>query len=248
MDWDPPNAWATTAAFLKSIGASLAQRPRAIVVVSGHWQEKGFDVTTHPQPSLIYDYSGFPRHTYELTYAAPGEPALAHRIQSLLQAAGLPSQAHADRGWDHGVFIPLLLMYPQADVPVVQLSLQQGLDPSAHLAAGAALADLRQEGVLFIGSGMSFHHMRGYGDPSFGPISDTFDTWLTQTVISPPLERHAALCAWDQAPMARLCHPPHQEEHLLPLMVMAGAAGPDTGCRVFSDRVLQTTLSAFRFG
>jgi aromatic ring-opening dioxygenase catalytic subunit (LigB family) len=168
-------------------------------------------------------------------------------MQSLLHAAGLSSQAHPARGWDHGVFIPLLLMYPQADVPVVQLSLQQSLDPAAHLAAGEALAGLREEGVLFLGSGMSFHNMRGYGNPSFGPISDAFDAWLTQTVTLSLLERHAALCAWDQAPMAHLCHPPHQQEHLLPLMVMAGAARSNTGARVFSDRVMETTLSAFRF-
>jgi aromatic ring-opening dioxygenase catalytic subunit (LigB family) len=248
MDWDPPDAWTRMAAFLKSIASTLPAVPKAIVVVSAHWQEAGFEVTNHPQPSLIYDYFGFPEHTYHLDYSAPGEPALAQRVKSLLQAADLPSQAQAERGWDHGVFIPLRLMFPQANVPVVQLSLQQGLNPQAHLAAGRALQALRTEEVLLVGSGMSFHHMRGYGDPRFGPISDEFDAWLTQAVALPEPQRNEALRNWAQAPMARLCHPPRAEEHFLPLMVMAGAAGPDAGQRVFSDRVMETTLSAFRFG
>ena len=141
-----------------------------------------------------------------------------------------------------------MLMVPQADIPVVQLSLRHDLDPQAHLDAGAALAPLRDEGVLIVGSGMSFHHMRGYGDPRFGPVSDTFDDWLTQAVEAEPSRRRAALAAWEQAPQARLCHPPRAEEHLLPLMVAAGAGGSDAGRKIFSDRVMETTLSAFRFG
>jgi aromatic ring-opening dioxygenase catalytic subunit (LigB family) len=154
----------------------------------------------------------------------------------------------AQRGFDHGTFIPLLLMAPQADIPVVQMSLRHDLDPRAHLAAGRALAPLRDEGVLIVGSGMSFHNMRGYGDPRFGPISDVFDEWLIQAVQSAPAKHDAALAAWDQAPQARLCHPPRAEEHLLPLMVAAGAAGRSPGTQVFSDRVMETTLSGFRFG
>ena len=146
------------------------------------------------------------------------------------------------------MFIPLLLMYPQADIPVVQLSLRADLDPAAHLEAGRALAPLREEGVLIVGSGMSFHNMRGYGDPRFGPISDEFDRWLTAAVESAPAARDAQLRQWAQAPSARLSHPPQREEHLIPLMVTAGAGTEASGRRIFSDRVLETTLSAYRFG
>ncbi len=248
MDWNPPHAWDRMAEFLKGLGATLPARPSAIVVVSAHWLEGAFSVSSGARPDLIFDYHGFPPHTYALQYPAPGEPALAARITALLQAAGLPSQQDASRGFDHGVFIPMLLMFPGADIPVVQLSLSTTLDPALHLAAGRALQALRQEGVLIIGSGMSYHNMRGYGDPRSGPISDEFDAWLTAAVQAAPPERQQSLIDWAQAPSARLSHPPRAEEHLLPLMVVAGAAGQDPGEKVFSDRVMETTLSAFRFG
>lgn len=248
MDWNPPHAWDRMAAFLKGLAATLPARPRAIVVVSAHWLETAFSVTSATQPDLIYDYHGFPPHTYALQYPAPGDPALAARVTDLLTAAGLPAQLDASRGFDHGVFIPMLLMFPAADIPVVQLSLSTTLDPALHLAAGRALQALRQEGVLIIGSGMSYHNMRGYGDPRSGPISDVFDAWLTDAVQSAPPERQQSLIDWAQAPSARLCHPVRAEEHLLPLMVVAGAAGQDAGHKVFADRVMETTLSAFEFG
>ena len=144
--------------------------------------------------------------------------------------------------------IPMMLMYPDADIPVIQLSLNSNLDPQTQLELGQALETLRDEGILIIGSGMSFHNMRGYGDQRFGPISDEFDQWLTQAVESEPEKRHEALLNWEIAPSARLCHPPRQEEHLLPLMVVAGAASNEKGRKVFSDRVMETTLSAFIFG
>jgi aromatic ring-opening dioxygenase catalytic subunit (LigB family) len=248
MDWNPPHAWDRMAAFLKGLAATLPARPRAIVVVSAHWLEAAFSVTSATQPALIYDYQGFPPHTYALQYPAPGDPALAARVADHLKAAGLPAQLDASHGFDHGVFIPMLLMFPAADIPVVQLSLSTTLDPALHLAAGRALQALRQEGVLIIGSGMSYHNMRGYGDPRSGPISDVFDAWLTGAVQAAPPERQQSLVDWAQAPSARLCHPVRAEEHLLPLMVVAGAAGQDAGHKVFADRVMETTLSAFRFG
>lgn len=248
MDWNPPTAWHRMRDFLLGVEGTLPERPKAILMVSAHWLTPGFSVTSGAQPELIYDYGGFPPHTYELRYPAAGAPALAQRIQSLLTEAHHDTRADEQRGFDHGMFIPLKLMFPAADIPVVQLSLRLDLDPLAHLQAGQALSSLRQEGVLIIGSGMSFHNMRGYGDPRFGPISDEFDQWLTQAVESEPAKRHQALVDWAQAPSARLCHPPRAEEHLLPLMVVAGAAGHDRGHRVFTDRVLETTLSAFRFG
>lgn len=248
MDWSPADTWDQLAAFLKGVQDTLPARPKAIVLVSGHWLAPDFQLTAQARPGLIYDYGGFPAHTYELTYPAPGDPALAEELQQNLQAAGLPASLDAERGFDHGVFIPLKLMFPGADVPVVQLSLRRDLDPAAHLAAGRALASLRDEGVLIVGSGMSFHNMRGYGDPRFTPISAEFDDWLTAAVQSPPAERDALLSHWTQAPQARLCHPPRAEEHLIPLMVAAGAGADDEGRKVFSQRILETSISAFRFG
>jgi aromatic ring-opening dioxygenase catalytic subunit (LigB family) len=248
MDWDPPHTWDAMAEFLRTLPSQLPRPPRAIVMVSAHWLAPEFTLTQAAQPELIFDYFGFPPHTYELEYPAAGAPDLAAAIQQRLRDAGLAAAIDGQRGYDHGMFIPLLLMYPHADIPVIQLSLQQNFDPDQHLAVGAALAQLREQDVLIIGSGMSFHNMRGYGDPRFTPISAEFDAWLTQAVSAPASERTALLSNWTAAPQARLCHPPRAEEHLLPLMVVAGAAGNAPGQKVFSDRVLETTISAFRFG
>lgn len=248
MEWNPPHAWNRMADFLKGLAATLPRRPTAIVLVSAHWLTPEVTVTSGAHPDLIYDYYGFPPHTYELTYPAPGAPALAQQIVALLQAAGIPSSADPARGFDHGVFIPLKLVFPEAQIPVVQLSLNDSLDPAQHLQVGHALEALRAQDVLIIGSGMSFHNMRAYGNPQYGPVSDAFDAWLTQAVESSPHAREQLLAHWAQAPGARDCHPPRAEEHLLPLMTVAGAAGSDAGHKAFSDRVLETTLSAFRFG
>jgi len=248
MDWNPPDAWNAMADFLKGIAATLPTKPTAIVLVSGHWLQPTFSVTSAARPGLIYDYHGFPAHTYELSYPAPGDPQLAARITALLNGASLSGHADAQRGFDHGMFIPLKLMFPNADIPVVQLSLRNDLDPLAHIQAGHALQPLRDEGVLIVGSGMSFHNMRGYGDPRFASISDEFDNWLTAAVESTPQQRDYALQHWEEAPAARLCHPPRAEEHLIPLLVVAGAATNSQGRKVFSDRVMHTTLSAYRFG
>ena len=248
MDWNPADTWQGMASFLKGVAATLPQRPRAIVLVSAHWLEPQFSVTGHARPELIYDYYGFPPHTYELTYPAPGEPQLAEQVARLLNAEGMPAQVNAERGFDHGVFIPLKLMFPAADIPVIQLSLRRDMEPQAHLQAGRALAALRDENVLIVGSGMSFHNMRAYGDSRFSAISDEFDGWLTRAVQSPAAERERLLQDWASAPQARLCHPPGGEEHLIPLLVAAGAGGEVAGQRIYSERVMQTTLSAYRFG
>ncbi|WP_313084659.1 class III extradiol ring-cleavage dioxygenase [Pseudomonas sp.] len=248
MDWNPADAWDSMAAYLRGIAATLAQPPKAIVLVSGHWLESTVSVTANPAPELIYDYNGFPPHTYQLRYPAPGDPALAAQLVELLEGAGIAAQQDRQRGLDHGAFIPLKLMFPEADVPVVQLSLRTDLDPAAHLSIGRAIAPLREEGVLIVGSGMSFHNMRGYGDSRFTPISQQFDAWLADTVALPPAEREGALLDWAQAPSARLCHPPRAEEHLLPLLVAAGAAGESAGRQTFSDIVMEAALSGFQFG
>jgi len=247
MDWSPPGTWDRMASYLRGVLPSLPYRPTAIVVVSAHWEMPAYTVAHAPRPGMLFDYSGFPPHTYALEYPAHGDPALAERIVSLLDAAGLPNDLDDARGYDHGVFIPLLLIAPDADIPVVQLSLRSGLDADEHAEVGRALAPLRDEGVFLVGSGMSYHNMRGYRRVESGAVSDRFDAWLTTTcAIADAPARAAALADWHNHPDGRASHP--REEHLLPLMVMAGAGGDDAGHRAFSDRVMETTVSAFRFG
>lgn len=249
MDWQLADTWYEMATFLEGISARLPERPKAILIISAHWQTAEFSITAGKQPDLIYDYYGFPEHTYSLTYPALGAPALAEQVSRLLTEAEVGNQQDAERGFDHGVFIPLKLMFPEADIPVVQLSLRHDLDPQAHLAAGQALASLRKEGVLIIGSGMSFHNMRGYGDTSFTEPSERFDEWLTNTVESADSnKRLTALTNWKNAPHAFDSHLLGAEEHLLPLMVIAGAAGSDAGRKIYSEQVLKTQISAFQFG
>ena len=170
---------------------------------------------------------------------------LAARVQQLLGDAGIEAKGDAKRGFDHGVFIPLKVAYPEPRIPTVQLSLRAGLDPTEHLAIGRALAPLRDEGVLIIGSGMSYHNMRGFMDPRTRDVSARFDDWLAKAVAAEPGERDASLAAWSSAPMARQSHP--REEHLLPLMVVAGAAGADRGTQVLRDEVMGAVVSAFQF-
>jgi len=248
MDWQPTNTWEGMADFLTGIHTRLPERPKAILIISAHWQAPEFTITTSISPDLIYDYYGFPDHTYQLTYPVSGDSALADQVSKLLNAAGIQNQQDASRGLDHGVFIPLKMMFPKADIPVVQLSLHHGLDPQMHLAAGQALAVLRQEGVLIVGSGMSFHNMRGYGDAHFTVPSERFDDWLTQAIESDSKQRDAAITDWSMAPYALDSHPLGAEEHLLPLMVIAGAAGGDKGNKIYSQQVLKVQLSAFQFG
>lgn len=245
MEWTmgPPDTWDRMAAWLRAAGEGPA--PKAILLISGHWEERGFAATGAAHPGLIYDYSGFPPHTYELTYPAPGAPELAAHAAALLAGAGLLARVDPTRGWDHGTFIPLKVMYPDARIPVVQLSLDHSLDPDLHMRAGAALRELRKEGVRIIGSGMSFHNLRMFG-PRAGAPSEAFDAWLTAAVEADPAVRPGQLRQWAQAPSAREAHP--REEHLIPLMVAAGAAGEDRGRRVFTDIVMGARVSAYQFG
>jgi aromatic ring-opening dioxygenase catalytic subunit (LigB family) len=247
MEWTrgPRDTWKTMAEWLRSVPGSLPAPPVALLVVSGHWEAPTPTVTSSASPPLIYDYSGFPQSTYELTWPAPGSPELAARVQGLLRIAGIDASADGERGFDHGVFIPLKVAYPEPHIPTVQLSLRAGLDPTEHLAIGRALAALRDEGVLIVGSGMSYHNMRGFMAPGTREVSARFDEWLATAVAADPAERDAALAQWTQAPMARQSHP--REEHLLPLMVVAGAAGADRGRQVLRDEVMGAVVSAFRF-
>lgn len=241
---DPRGTWSGMAAFLRNLPQSLPEPPRAIIVASGHWETEGFAFTGNANPGLIYDYYNFPPHTYELQFPAPGAPDVATRAAALLTAAGLNAHIDGERGYDHGVFIPLMVAWPDADVPVVEMSLDRSLDPALHIAAGKALEPLRDEGVLIIGSGMSFHNMRGYGDPRFTPVSQEFDAWLTNSVEQDGDGRSGALAQWAAAPSGRLSHP--REEHLLPLMV-AASTSTQPGRQVYNEVVMQTALSGYRF-
>ena len=242
---DPRATWSRMGDYLRSLAATLPEPPRAILVVSGHWEERAFTFTgAEAHPGLIFDYYGFPPETYQLTWPAPGAPWLAERGAKLLLEAGLPAGIDPERGFDHGVFVPLKVMFPAAEVPVVQMSLHASLDPALHLAAGEALAPLREEGVLVLGSGMSFHNLRAMGDPRVAEPSAQFDRWLAEAAAAAPEQRASQLARWAEAPYARLCHP--REEHLLPLMVAAGAsAGP--GTHDYGEQVLGGAVSAFRF-
>lgn len=241
---DPHGIWTGMAAFLRALPASLPEEPKAILIVSGHWETRGFALTAHPQPPLVFDYHGFPAHTYQLRYDAPGSPQLAVRAADLLRAAGFTASLDPARGLDHGVFVPLKVAFPAASIPVVELSLDAGLDAALHLAAGHALAPLRSEGVLLMGAGMSFHNLRALGDPRLAAPSDSFDAWLNDAVTASADTRMTALAHWADAPAARIAHPHH--EHLLPLMVAAGASG-SAGTRVYNERVIGTMISGFRF-
>ncbi|WP_442756541.1 DODA-type extradiol aromatic ring-opening family dioxygenase [Methylocystis sp. JAN1] len=225
----------------------IGERPRAVLVVSGHWEEASFAVMAAARPPMVYDYSGFPPETYEIVYPAPGAPELAARAASLILAAGLSARLDETRGFDHGAFAPLFIMYPQADIPIFQLSLQAGYDPAAHLAAGQALAPLREEGVLIVGSGLSYHNLQRFGPAAREP-SEAFDEWLGETMAESPARRREKLIAWEAAPYARLCHP--REDHLAPLFVALGAAEDAPAKRVYHDAGLfgGVTASSYRFG
>lgn len=243
---DPQGLWTRMEAYLARLADSLPEKPRALLIISGHWEERGFAFTgSAAHPGLVFDYYGFPPETYQLTWPAPGAPWLAERGAQLLREAGLPAGIHPTRGFDHGVFVPMKVAFPEADVPCVQMSLTAGLDPALHLAAGAALAPLREEGVLVMGSGMSFHNLRAYGDPRVEEPSKTFDGWLTAAAEADADERGELLAHWAEAPHARLCHP--REEHLVPLMVAAGAS-QQPGTKDYGEVVLSGAVSAFRFG
>ena len=248
MEFPPPfgpHAWDKLRDYLAGLVASLPERPRAFLVVTAHWEAAEPTVSLNPKPGMLFDCYGFPEHTYHLSYPAPGGPKLGAEVMRLIEAAGLPVAVDDKRGFDHGVFVPFLIVDPKAEIPVVMLSLRKDLDPAFHISLGRALAPLRDEGVAIVGSGMSYHDLRHFFDGGEG-ASATFDAWLDETAKAPPAEREARLIAWDKAPAARACHP--REEHLLPLMVVAGAAGDSQGKHEFRDVIAGKTISGFRFG
>jgi aromatic ring-opening dioxygenase catalytic subunit (LigB family) len=248
MAWDPPEAWDRMGAWLRRLVDRVGGKPEALLVVSAHWQADVFTVNTRTAHELLFDYHGFPEHTYRITWPARGDAGLAADVVRGLEAAGLDTAEDPHRGLDHGVFIPMKLAFPEADVPVVQLSLKSGLEPGEHVAAGRALQALRRQGVLIVGSGMSYHNMAHFrhGGGETDPDSERFDRWLAETVALERTQRERRLLDWASAPGGRASHP--AEEHLIPLHVVAGAAGADAGRRVFQDTVIGSVQSAFMFG
>jgi len=223
--------------------------PQAVLVISAHWEEAQPTLFSTAHVPLFYDYYGFPAEAYHITYPAPGSGELVDQISAHLSTAGLSPSVNAHRGVDHGVFIPLKLIYPEADIPVVQLSLLAGLDPVAHLALGHALQPLLDQNLLVIGSGFSFHNLNAFFAPDAGerdPTNDAFQDWLVETITSgmPAQEREQRLMDWESAPSARYCHP--REEHLLPLHVCASLAGTP-GEKIFDEAIMGKRGVAFRW-
>ena len=239
-------------ASLKAIRADLdavgSAGPKAVLVISGHWEEPDFAISSGDQPGMEYDYYGFPEYLYHVHYRAPGSPELAEQVRGLLATAGLPVRLDPQRGFDHGTFSMMQPIYPEETMPVVQLSLNSSLDPALHLALGRLLAPLREQGVLIIGSGLSYHNLRMM-DPRAQAPSAQFDQWLQAVLVGRAgSERSGLLAHWAEAPAARLAHP--REDHLIPLMVAVGAAEQDAGACVYHqpDLLNHITASSFRFG
>jgi len=247
-----PGMWDRMAAYMHALRMTPPARPRAVLVVSAHWEEPIPTVMTAPNPPMLYDYYGFPPEAYEVQWPAPGEPEVAGRVRDLLEGVGIRTGTDSARGFDHGAFVPLKLTWPEADVPTFQLSLQRGLDPARHLAIGRALAPLRDEGVFIVGSGMSYHNLRTLmasmrgAQTAIADESRAFDDWMVESMDLEPSRRATRLVEWERAPAARACHP--REEHLLPLMVVAGAGGEDGASAPYRDTVMGAAVSAVHFG
>ena len=239
--------YAKTEAELRRLPERLPAVPKAVLVVSGHWEAPDFSISTSAHPPMEYDYSGFPPHTYQIRYAAPGAPALAGHVRDVLAAAGIPSVSDANRGFDHGVFVPLGLMYPNADVPIVMVSVKASYDPAAHLALGRALSPLREEDVLIVGSGLNYHNMRGFGRPESTSVAEVFTGYLNEAIAQQDVGvRDEMLLRWESAPAARKAHP--REDHLMPLLVATGAAGDDTGRILFAETIMNIPMTSYVFG
>lgn len=235
---------------LRQLPAQLPATPQAILVISGHWEERDFAVMASPMPPMVYDFAGFGEELYRIRYPAPGSPALARRVQSLIQQAGLATHLDGERGFDHGTYAVLAVTHPAADVPVIQLSMRWDYDPEAHWKLGRALAPLRDEGVLILGSGSSYHNLRQFHAKTRArEESARFDAWLRQTLLeSSPQQRLQRLIEWETAPSARFAHP--QEDHLIPLHVALGAAEEEPACLIYSEEGFMDaiTVSSYRFG
>jgi 4,5-DOPA dioxygenase extradiol len=239
--------------FLSAASEALPT-PEAIVVISAHWEETIPTITSGARPPLFYDYYGFPDEAYQIEYPAPGNPDLAKTAAELLASAGIKARLDDERGFDHGMFVPLKLMYPKADIPCIQISLIRGLDSTTHIRLGRSLSSLADRNILAIGSGMSYHNLREFFTPD-GPTEEKnkeFHRWLVDTctgVDMEPAEREARLVDWTSAPHARYCHP--REEHLIPLHVCFGMAAEKVdesaglaAREIFNGRVMDRRVTA----
>ena len=230
---------------MKQVRSLLDSKPAAIVVFSAHWESDLVRISSSPQPSMLYDYSGFPPESYEYQYPAPGSPDLAAKIRDLLGDNGIQSELDDQRGFDHGVFVPLMLMYPEADIPVVAVSLHNSLAADTNMAIGQALAPLREDNILLLGSGYTFHNMHAFFNPTektYQAAKD-FNSWLKDTIMSN--DRLERLQQWEQAPGARVCHP--REEHLLPLLMTAAAADGSSANLIYESGSGEHAVSSYLF-
>jgi len=237
-----------------NFSTEFTKKPAAILMVSAHWEENVATVSSAVAPKMIYDYYGFPKECYQIQYPAPGQPVLAKQVLTLLKQHEIKGQLDDVRGFDHGTFVPLKLMYPKADIPVVQLSLVSSLDPQHHLDLGKAIASLAAHGVLIIGSGFSFHNMQALmqnmknKDPITLHKSQQFDQWLNKSVLDAGQswqKTQEQIVNWAEAPHARFAQP--REEHLLPLLVCMGAAqGAQYNAKnIFDDTFMGVKVSGF---
>lgn len=238
-------------ALLRSLEDHVADS-RAIVVVTAHWEAECAHFSGAATPSLLFDYYNFPPETYEYKYPAPGAPDLARQACALLSESGLNSHIDPERGFDHGAFVPMMLIRPAADIPILQVSVLASLDPADHITLGRSLAPLLDRGVTFIGSGLSFHNLGVLlgGRPETGGQDEAFDTWLNDTIVGPELseaQRMDRLGNWSDAPGARFCHP--REEHLMPLHVCYGVASAAglAGENIYREKLMGFMTSGFRW-
>jgi len=240
-------AFRTLEVSYNNMHAELPERPKAVLMISGHWETDDVSVMTTVKPPMVYDYHNFPPHTYDVVYPAPGAPEFAQKAAELIADAGLPVSLNDRQGFDHGTFVPMAIMYPQADVPLFQVSIRKNYDPAQHVQLGRALAPLRDEGVLIIGSGLSYHNLRMFGPQAKIP-SEAFDSWLNKTLSLTPEKRIEAILNWETAPHARTCHA--QEDHLVPLFAALGAAESEAATRVYYEDGIfgGVTVSSYRFG
>ncbi|WP_281016324.1 MULTISPECIES: class III extradiol ring-cleavage dioxygenase [unclassified Minwuia] len=235
------------------------QGAKAIIVVTAHWEAETPSFSSSAAPGMLYDYFGFPEETYRLNYPAPGAPDLAEAAAAALRVAGFTPALDPERGFDHGTFVPLMLMRPEADIPVLQMSLLSSLDPARHIAMGQALGPLLDDGVVLLGSGFSFHNMQalvGRLSPQQRAggqqLASEFHDWLDSVICDPAAdaaERTHRLTAWADAPGARFCQP--REEHLLPLHVCFGAAqaaGLPAATRTFAEPLLGFEARGYGWG
>ena len=233
--------------FLEEVTPTLGE-PSAILVISAHWEENQPTITSGASPALIYDYYGFSEKSYAIEYPATGAPDLAQKVFSLLERSGIKANLDDQRGFDHGLFVPLKIMYPDANIPCVQLSLVNSLQPEEHIRMGKALAELRRDDVFVIGSGFSFHNLKAFFTPSTKEtrsMNVSFEQWLVDTCSNSKFteeEREQRLVHWDSTPAARYCHP--REEHLLPLHVCYGVAGT-AAKRVFEFEIMGKMASSY---